>query len=338
MRANNRYFELLVTLVSVTLIAFFMIRLAPGDPVLLMIGERGADQAQYREMVDRLNLNGSLISQYWRFITSSLQGDLGVSIVSQRPILGELLARWPATIELGLCALLLSIFIGVPAGVIAAINRNRMVDYLIMSGSLLGYSMPIFWWGLILIIFFSIGLDITPVSGRIDLLYDIEPVTGFMLIDTLLTQPRQEYGISAFASSLMHLVLPAFAMATIPIAVFARMTRSSVLEVLSEDYIRTARAKGLSGFRVIWVHAFRNALIPVVTVGGILFVTTVITGAILTETIFGWPGIGSYIVSSVYARDYPVIQGSVLLIGIFVILVNLFIETVYKWVNPRLRG
>ena len=206
-----------------------------------------------------------------------------------------------------------------------------------MTTSVIGYSMPIFWWGLILIIFFSINLNITPVSGRLDILYDIEPQTGFMLIDTLLPDVHAEYGMNAFYSALSHMILPAVAMATIPLAVFARMTRSSMLEVLSEDYIRTAKAKGLSFMRIIWVHAFRNVLTTIITLGGILFISTVITGAILTETIFGWPGIGSYIVSSVYARDYPVIQASIVLIGLFVVIINILIDILYRFANPRLR-
>jgi dipeptide transport system permease protein len=238
---------------------------------------------------------------------------------------------------LGILALLIAVVIGIPAGVIAAIKRNTAVDYLVMTGSVIGYSMPIFWWGLILIIFFSINLDLTPVSGRLDLIYDVEPVTGFMLIDTLMPSARKDYGFAAFYSVLAHLILPALTMATIPLAVFARMTRSSMLEVLSEDYIRTAKAKGLSFMRIIWFHAFRNVLTTVITIGGILFVSTVITGAILTETIFGWPGIGSYIVSSVYARDYPVIQASIILIGLFVVITNIVIDLLYRQVNPRLR-
>jgi dipeptide transport system permease protein len=302
-----------------------------------MLGERGADQEQYQKMIERLHLDKPVLLQYFEFTKASLSADFGVSIVSHQSVLKELLTRWPATIELGILALLIAVVIGIPAGVIAAIKRNTAVDYLVMTGSVIGYSMPIFWWGLILIIFFSINLDLTPVSGRLDLIYDVEPVTGFMLIDTLMPSARKDYGFAAFYSVLAHLILPALTMATIPLAVFARMTRSSMLEVLSEDYIRTAKAKGLSFMRIIWFHAFRNVLTTVITIGGILFVSTVITGAILTETIFGWPGIGSYIVSSVYARDYPVIQASIILIGLFVVITNIVIDLLYRQVNPRLR-
>lgn len=326
-----------LTLFGLTLIAFFMIRLAPGDPVLLMLGERGADQEQYQKMLAELHLDKSVASQYVEFATSTLRADFGESTVSHQPVINELMARWPATIELGLVALFIAILVGIPAGVVAAIKKNTFIDYLVMASSVIGYSMPIFWWGLILIIFFSINLDIAPVSGRLDLNYDIEPVTGFMLIDTLLPSAREDFGWAPFYSALSHLMLPAIAMATIPLAVFARMTRSSMLEILSEDYIRTAKAKGLSFMRIIWVHAFRNVLTTIITLGGILLVSTVITGAILTETIFGWPGVGSYIVSSVYARDYPVIQASIILIGLFVVVINILIDILYRVANPRLR-
>lgn len=334
----RRLIELGITLLGLTVIAFFMIRLAPGDPVLLMMGERGADPMQYQKMQEQLQLDQSLLSQYLEFAKSAAQADFGVSIVSQESVSKELFTRWPATVELGMLALLMAFIIGIPAGVIAAIKRNTVIDYAVMVVSVVGYSMPIFWWGLILIIFFSINLDLTPVSGRLDLLYDIEHVTGFMLIDTLLPQARSDYGLAAFYSALGHLFLPAFAMATIPLAVFARMTRSSMLEILSEDFIRTAKAKGLSFKRIVWVHAFRNVITTLITVSGILFISTVITGAILTETIFGWPGIGNYIVGSVYARDYPVIQASIVLIGVFVVLINLVIDMLYRLANPRMRS
>jgi dipeptide transport system permease protein len=201
-----------------------------------------------------------------------------------------------------------------------------------MGTALTGYSMPIFWWGLLLILLFSIKLDWTPVSGRIDLDYYFDEGTGFMLWDSLVSDQE-----GAFRSALSHLILPAIVLGTIPLAVIARMTRSAMLEVLGEDYVRTARAKGLSAFRVIGIHALRNALIPVVTVIG-LQVGTLMGGAILTENIFSWPGVGSWLVNSIYQRDYPSVQGGVLLIAAFVILVNLAVDLVYGLLNPRIRG
>jgi dipeptide transport system permease protein len=223
------------------------------------------------------------------------------------------------------------VVLGIPAGVFAAVRRGSVVDQAIMSTALVGYSMPIFWWGLLLIILFSGILGWTPVSGRISLLYFFPQVTGFMLIDSLLS--GQE---GAFGSAVSHLVLPTIVLGTIPLAVIARQTRSAMLEVLSEDYVRTARAKGLPPLQVIGVHALRNALIPVITVIG-LQVGVLLAGAILTETIFSWPGIGKWMVDSVFRRDYPVVQGGLLLIAGIVMIVNLIVDLLYGLINPRIR-
>jgi dipeptide transport system permease protein len=337
MARMTRLGVLLCSVLGITLIAFFTIRMAPGDPVLLMIGERGASPEQYRDTTRRLGLDRPLAEQYGGFVGRALRGDLGTSIVSGRRVSAELLARWPASLELGIAANLLALLAGIPAGVLAAVNRNRMIDHVVTTVSLIGYSMPIFWLGLLLILFCSVQLGIAPVSGRLDVLYDVEPVTGFMTVDTLLPASSAQYGIAAFHSALWHLLLPALTMTAVPLAVVARMTRASLIDVLSEDYIRTARAKGLGEGRVIWLHAMRNALLPVITVGGLFFVNAAVAGAILTETVFGWPGIGSYIVGSVYARDYPVIQGAILLIGIVVIATNAAVDLLYRLADPRMR-
>lgn len=332
-----RLFSLLPTVLGITLISFFVIRLAPGDPVLLMIGERGADSAQYQQMAERLGLNQSLPLQYLHFLMQAVQGDLGTSIVSGNTVLSELIGRWPATIELGLVAVGLALLVGVPAGVMAAIRRNSWLDRLVTVISLIGYSMPIFWLGLVLILALSVTLGWTPVSGRLGVEYEVQARSGFMLVDTLFPDVVQVYGLSAFGSALLHLLLPALTMAAVPLAVFARITRSSMLVVLGEDYIRTARAKGLTPYQVIWKHALKNALLPIITVGGLFIVSAAIAGAILTESIFAWPGIGSYIVSSVNARDYPVIQGSILLIGALVIGVNTAVDRAYSLADPKMR-
>jgi dipeptide transport system permease protein len=222
--------------------------------------------------------------------------------------------------------------VGVPAGVMAAAKRGSFYDQTLMGAALTGYSMPIFWWGLILILFMSNTLHLTPVSGRIDLIkYYFQPVTGFMLIDSIISGQK-----GAFMDAVRHLILPTIVLGTVPLAVIARMTRSSMLEVLEEDYVRTARAKGLSAFRVIGFHALRNALIPVVTVIG-LQVGTLLAGAVLTETIFSWPGIGKWLVESIGRRDYPALQGGIMLIASVVILVNLIIDLLYGLINPRIR-
>lgn len=319
------------TFIGVTLVTFMLIRLVPGDPIELLVGERGIDPARHAELRADLGLDKPMLEQYGIYIKNLLQGDFGKSIVTKTPVIEEFLTLFPATIELSLCAMMIAIGIGIPIGILAAAKRGTVYDYATMGLSLTGYSMPIFWWALILILTFSVTLGWTPVSGRISVLYYVQPVTGFMLIDTLLSDEK-----GAFLSAVRHLILPSIALATIPLAVIARMTRSSMLEVLGEDYIRTAKAKGLPTWRIVWVHALRNALIPVLTVIG-LAVGTLFAGAILTETIFSWPGVGKWLVESVRRRDYPVLQGGVLLVASIVMLVNLFVDVLYGWANPRIR-
>ena len=276
-------------------------------------------------------LDQPLWQQYLAYLGGVLQGDLGNSIETKRPVLDEFMSLFPATVELSLCALLLAILIGLPAGVVAGVKRGSVFDHGLMGISLTGFSMPIFWWGLLLIILFSGILQWTPVSGRISLLYFFPPVTGFMLIDSLLADQE-----GAFASAASHLVLPTIVLGTVPLAIIARQTRSAMLEVLGEDYVRTARAKGLPPSRVIGLHALRNALIPVVTVIG-LQVGLLFSGAILTETIFSWPGVGRWLVNSIYRRDYPSVQGGIVLIASVVMLVNLVVDLLYGLINPRIR-
>lgn len=333
---KDKLFQLIPTLVGISLLSFIVIRLVPGDPVMLMLGERGADPQVYQEMKTNLGLDKPIIEQYLVYMKNAVQGDFGRSIVSKRTVTGEFFDRFPATLELGICAMFFAILLGIPAGVYAAVKRNSFADYALMGTSLVGYSMPIFWWGLILIIIFSVNLGITPVSGRLDVMFDVKTITGFMLIDSLNPEVLNEEGLMPFISALKHLILPTIAMGTIPLAVVARMTRSSVLEVLRAPYIQTAKAKGQNFTKIIWMHAFRNALIPIVTVIGLLF-GSIITGAILTETIFSWPGIGKWLVASIHARDYPVIQGGILFIATMVILINFLVDIIYTIVNPRLR-
>lgn len=333
----GQFVRVTLTLIGVSLVSFMIIRLVPGDPVLLLLGERGASPEAYQAMREDLGLNRPLHQQYIHFLTGALKGDLGVSLVTRQTVWSEFSELFPATLELGLAALTLALFLGIPLGIVAAIYRGRWPDYFLMGGSLIGYSMPIFWWGLILILFFSVGLGLTPVAGRISFLYDVEPWSGFMLIDSLLPTTLNEEGLNAFKSALHHLLLPTIALATIPLAVIARMTRAAMLEVLYEDYIRTARAKGVAPWRVVFIHALRNALIPITTVVGLLF-GSLITGAILTETIFAWPGVGRWLVSSINARDYPVIQGAILILASFIVLLNAFIDGLYRLINPRLNS
>jgi len=319
------------TFLGITLLVFALIRLLPGDPVEALSGERGMTTERYERLIKEFGLDRPLPVQYADYLWKAVHGDLGFSTITHEPVFKEFITLFPATIELSICAMLLALVIGIPAGIFAAVKRNTVWDYSVMGASLTGFSMPIFWWGLLLILTFSVTLGWTPVSGRIAIRFDIPPVTGFMLIDSLLSSDK-----GAFKSALSHLILPSIALGTIPLAVIARMTRSSMLEVLREDYVRTARAKGASSFRIVGIHALRNALIPVVTTIG-LQVGTLLAGAILTETIFSWPGIGKWLVEAIHRRDYPAVQGGILLSATVIIGVNLIVDVLYGVINPRIR-
>ena len=321
----------LPTFLGITLLVFMLIRLLPGDPVEALSGERGMTTERYERLIHEFGLDRPLPVQYADYLWKAVHGDLGFSTITHEPVFKEFITLFPATIELSICAMLLALLIGLPAGIIAAVKRNTVWDYSVMGASLTGFSMPIFWWGLLLILTFSVTLGWTPVSGRIAIQFDIPTVTGFMLIDSLLSSDK-----GAFKSALSHLILPSIALGTIPLAVIARMTRSSMLEVLREDYVRTARAKGASSFRIVGIHALRNALIPVVTTIG-LQVGTLLAGAILTETIFSWPGIGKWLVEAIHRRDYPAVQGGILLSATVIIGVNLIVDVLYGVINPRIR-
>ncbi|MEO8153987.1 MAG: ABC transporter permease subunit [Rhizobacter sp.] len=325
------------TFLGITLLAFSLIHLIPGDPVQVMAGERRLDPAFYADVMHRLGLDRPLWEQYGVYLWKTMHLDLGESFVTHEAVWSEFLKLFPATVELSICALFIAVVLGLLAGVLAAIKRGSVLDHGVMGLSLTGFSMPIFWWGLLLIMFCSVYMRewapafALPVSGRLALEYDIAPRTGFMLIDAWLSGEA-----GAFKSALSHLVLPSIVLGTIPLAVIARMTRSSMLEVLREDYVRTAKAKGLSPARVVFVHALRNALVPVITVIG-LQVGTLLAGAVLTETIFSWPGIGKWLIDAISRRDYPVVQGGILIIATLVIVVNLLVDLMYGLVNPRIR-
>ena len=319
------------TFIGITLLTFALIHLIPGDPIEIRMGERGLSPEVHAQMKKQLGLDQPLYIQYVDYLQGITQGDLGNSFKNNEPVMTEFLSLFPATVELATFAILFAVIIGIPVGILAVVKRGSVFDHTVMAVSLTGYSMPIFWWGLLLMLVMSVQLDITPVSGRIGAEFWIDNVTGFMLIDSWLSGEP-----GAFKSAVSHLILPSVVLGTIPLAVISRMTRSSMLEVLGEDYIRTARAKGLAPLRIIIVHALRNALIPVVTVIG-LIVGQLLSGAILTETIFAWPGIGKWVIEAIRARDYPVVQGAVLIIATIIIVVNLFVDLMYGVVNPRIR-
>ena len=323
---------LIPTLLGVTLAAFALIRLIPGDPIEIMVGERRLDPAAHAALMQQLGLDQPLPVQYLRYLGQLAQGDLGRSLVTREPVAAEFAVLFPATIELACAALLLALIVGLALGVAAALKRGSWFDQFVMALATVGNSMPVFWWGLILIMFFSVGLEWTPVSGRVGIEFDVPFVSGFMLIDAALSDEP-----GAWTSALLHLALPATVLGTIPMATIARMTRSSMLEVLREDYMRTARAKGLAPARVIVLHGLRNALIPVVTVLG-LQVGGLLGGAVLTETIFSWPGIGKWLIDAIARRDYPVVQAGILVSALVFIGVNLVVDLLYGVVNPRMRG
>ena len=320
------------TFIALMFVTFMLIRLVPGDPVETKRGERGISPERHAQLMHEMGLDQPVWKQFLDYANGIVHGDFGTSLISHEKVLTEFTTLFPATLELAFCAMLLATLLGVPAGVLAAVKRGTFYDQALMGLALTGYSMPIFWWGLLLILLSSVTLGLTPVSGRLDLVnYYFEPTTGFMLIDTWFTDQQ-----GAVLDAVRHLILPTIVLGTVPLAVIARMTRSSMLEVLSEDYVRTARAKGLSPFRVIGLHALRNALIPVVTVIG-LMTGSLMAGAVLTETIFSWPGVGHWLIESIGRRDYPALQGGIMLISLVVIVVNLVVDMLYGLINPRIR-
>ena len=319
------------TFIALVFLTFVAIRLVPGDPVEVRVGEHGITPERLAILRHTLGLDQPVWRQFLVYADGLLHGHFGTSLSTSGDVLSEFLTLFPATVELSVMAMLFAIVLGLPMGVAAAVKRGTAYDQVLMGLSVAGYSMPIFWWGLLLIMLVAERWGLLPVSGRIDLIrFDYDTPTGFMLIDSLLSDEP-----GAFLDALHHLMLPMIVLGTIPLAVIARMTRSSMLEVLSEDYVRTARAKGLSPFRVVGVHALRNALIPVTTVIG-LMTGTLLAGAVLTETIFSWPGIGHYLIEAISRRDYPALQGGIMLVSSVVIIVNLLVDMAYGVINPRI--
>jgi len=318
------------TLIGVSVLVFSMVHLAPGDPALVMLGEH-ANKEAVDALREQMGLNKPLLEQYFMFIANAVQGDFGISIISGEPVIDEFADRFPATVELSLVALTFATIVGLFAGIISAVKRYSWFDYISMSTALAGVSMPVFWLGLMLIYLFSVNLGWLPVSGRLGYEFDIDHVTGFYLIDSILMQDYE-----AFWNACKHLLLPAFALGTIPMAIIARMTRASMIEVMKEDYIRTAKAKGCEKSQVIMIHALKNALMPVITVIG-LMLGTLFAGAILTETTFSWPGIGKWLVNAVNQRDFPIIQSTTLIIATIFVIINIIVDLLYAVVNPKVR-
>jgi ABC-type dipeptide/oligopeptide/nickel transport system permease component len=344
----RRLWSLVPVLFGISLLVFVIPRMIPGDPATLILGQRAtpASLAQLREQLGlgkpwflnfeaarERGIAGLFDSQYLNFVGNALTGDLGRSIQRRTQVLQELQSRFPATFELAVAGMLFALLLGIPAGILAALNRGKWPDTALMFVALSGVSFPIFWLALILIYVFGVYLRWLPPSGRIDPQLDINAVriTGLYVLDGIL---RGQVGFSW--NAIKHLVLPAIALGSIPLAIIVRMTRSSMLETLSQDYIRTARAKGLVRSVVINKHAFRNALLPVVTVIGLSF-GGLLSGAILTETVFAWPGIGKWVYDAIASRDYPIIQGGVLFVACIFVLVNLIVDISYAFIDPRIQ-
>ena len=326
----KRLFHLSLIMFGVSVLVFLMLRMIPGDPARLLLGEFASPEELVR-LRGQMGLDRSYPVQYGIYLKNILQGDLGNSLRNGAPVASEIGARLPATLELAVAAMLIASVLGIAAGVVSAARQYSVFDYGSMFMALVGVSMPIFWLGLMLIYLLSVMFPIMPMMGRIGMGNEPEVVSGLMLVDTLLSG---EFG--DFLDALHHLVLPAFTLATVPMAIIARITRSAMLEVLNKDYVRTARAKGMSEAVVILRHALRNAFLPIVTVLG-LNLGLLLGGAVLTETIFSWPGLGRYVVDSLMARDYAAVQGCILIFAALMAGINLVVDLVYVLLDPRIR-
>jgi peptide/nickel transport system permease protein len=328
--AVRRALTVIPVLLGVSILVFSFIHLIPGDPALTMLGERATPE-KVEEVRRQLGLDRPIPEQYLIYLGKILRGDLGMSIVRGDPVLTDLLRRFPATVELATSAIFLALLLGIPVGIVSAVWRNSLMDSLSRVWALAGVSMPIFWLGLMLAWVFGVQLKWLPTGFRLDTDTAFEPWSNFVVLDAAL-----QGNWAALRDALRHLILPAVALATIPLAVIARMTRASMLEVLSQEYIRTAEAKGLTQAAVILRHALRNALLPVLTVVG-LQVGHLLAGAILTETIFSWPGIGLWVYESIESRDYAIVQGASLFIAVIFVVVNLITDVLYAIADPRIK-
>lgn len=326
----KRLFHLSLIMFGVSVLVFLMLRMIPGDPVRLLLGEFASPEELVR-LRSQMGLDQPYLVQYGIYLKNILQGDLGNSLRNGAPVASEIGVRLPATLELAVAAMLIASVLGIAAGVVSAARQYSVFDYGSMFMALVGVSMPIFWLGLMLIYLLSVMFPIMPMMGRIGMGNEPEVVTGLMLVDTLLCGE-----LGDFLDALHHLVLPSFTLATIPMAIIARITRSAMLEVLNKDYVRTARAKGMSEAVVTLRHALRNAFLPIVTVLG-LNLGLLLGGAVLTETIFSWPGLGRYVVDSLMARDYAAVQGCILIFAALMAGINLVVDLVYVLLDPRIR-
>lgn len=326
----RRLVALLPVLLGVSAAAFLLLHLIPGDPALVYLGEHATPESIAR-VRHEFGLDRPLPVQYAVYLWDAVRGNFGESLDSHRPVIAEFIPRFPATIELSLGAITIAVAVGIPIGLLSASRPNSIVDRLGMVVALLGVSFPVFWLGLMLVYVFSVYFHVLPTAGQLGVTATVATITRIVLLDAVLTG-----NWAAAWDAVRHLVLPSIALSTIPMAIIARITRASMLDSLHQDYIRTARAKGLAARAVVIGHGLRNALLPVVTVIG-LQVGSLLTGAILTETIFAWPGVGRFMYDSIQFRDYPVILAGILLFSLVFVLVNLFVDVLYAFLDPRIR-
>jgi peptide/nickel transport system permease protein len=326
----RRLLLLVPILVGLSILVFLWIRALPASPAVSLLGERATPET-IRQIERQYGLDKPIYIQYWRYVQTVAKGDLGTTIRSRRPVTDELRERFPATIELTFAALLFATLLGIPLGFVAAKRYGTSVDHASLVLSLLGISIPVFFLAILLKYVFAVKLGLLPTVGRISVLINIDHPTNFYLLDALLAGD-----LEAFWDVLKHLILPAIALGSIPLAVTARITRAAVLDVQNEDYIRTARAKGLSPRIVDSRHIFRNALLPIVTIVG-LQAGLLLSGAVLTETVFAFPGMGTWLVEAIRQRDFPVLQGGILFVSLVLVLVNLVVDISYALINPRIR-
>lgn len=319
----KRFFQFIPVLLGISILVFFLLHLIPGDPALTLLGQ-DATKEDLERLRNVLGLNEPLYIQLMVFLKNLFQGDLGISIFQDTPVVTLISNHLPATLELAVVAMIIALLIAIPLGIISAVKQFSWLDYGSMFFAQIGVSMPVFWMGLLLIIGFSVNLNILPSFGR-----------GEPLLDAFV-QTIQTGNLFYLIDSLQHIILPAFTLGVMSAALITRMVRSAMLEVLKEDYIRTAEAKGVSGIVVIIKHAFRNALIPVVTIVGLQF-GNLLGGAIVTETVFAWPGIGRLVITAISQRDFPVVQGCVLMIALIFALINLIVDILYAIINPKIQ-
>ncbi len=327
---TRRLISLIPVLIGVSLIVFLLIRMIPGDPVIIMLGERARPE-DIERVREEMGFNRPVYVQYAEWMGRILRGDLGTSIINRTQVMDELKYRLSATIEMIIVGMIIGMIIGISIGIISALRRNTWVDLVATAGALLGVSMPIYWLALILVYALAVNRQIFPPSARLDVDLNVTRHTGFMLIDTLLMGD-----IRLFGNALWHLALPSFVLSTVIMPILARLTRASMLEVMRQDYVRTATAKGLTRNLVITRHALKNALLPIVTVVG-LQLGGLLGGALLTETIFSWPGMGLWTYRAILSRDYPIVQGAVLVSAVIYVGVNLLVDISYAYLDPRIR-